>query len=141
MTLGYPRPVPSRESEQFWAGSLVGELRLQHCDACGHNQLYPRSVCTNCSRGSELLWRRADGLGTVYAVTVIRRAPNPSLAEDVPYAVALVELDEGPRLMANVVGCSPDSVGIGMRVQVDFDDEADGVRVPRFRPSEVADDG
>jgi uncharacterized OB-fold protein len=133
MTLGQPRPQPTPESEQFWAGSLAGELRVQHCDSCGHDQLYPRLVCTRC-HAQTLSWRASAGTGTVYAVTVVRRAPNPALADDIPYAIALVELDEGPRLMANIVGTAADDVAIGDRMTVDFDDEAEGVRVPRFRP-------
>ena len=133
MTLGYPRPLPIQESEPFWAGTLVGELRAQHCNACGHDQLYPRTVCTACHR-EDLSWRAVSGLGTEYSVTVVPLAPRPDLAEDVPYAIALIELDEGPRLMSNVVGCAPEAVRIGQRMQVEFDDEAEGVRVPRFRP-------
>jgi uncharacterized OB-fold protein len=111
---------------------------VQHCNACGHDQLYPRIVCTACHK-ADLSWRRATGGGSVYSVTVVRRAPSPAYADDVPYAIALVELDEGPRLMSNIVGCAPDDVRIGMRVAVDFDELAAGVRVPRFRPAEVSD--
>jgi uncharacterized OB-fold protein len=132
MSLGFPRPQPSTESEPFWAGALVGELRVQHCDTCGHNQLYPRAVCTNCY-AETLSWQAASGLGTIYTVTVVRRAPSPDQAADIPYAIALVELDEGPRLMTNIAGCPPEEATIGRRVQVEFDEEAEGVRVPRFR--------
>ena len=135
--LSQPRPVPTVESAEFWNGTLGGELRVQHCTACGHNQLYPRSVCTNC-HSADLTWRAASGAGSVYSVTVVRRAPNAALAADVPYAIALIELDEGPRLLANIVGCAPDDIRIDQRVRVDFDDECEGVRVPRFRPAEDA---
>lgn len=137
--LGFPRPQPTPESEPFWAGALAGELRVQQCDSCGHNQLYPRLLCTSCHERT-MSWRPASGFGTIYSVTVVRRAPAPALADDVPYAIALVELDEGPRLMANVIGTPADAVAIGQRVRVDFDDEAEGVRVPRFRPAESTDD-
>jgi uncharacterized OB-fold protein len=117
----------------FWEGTREGELRVQHCNLCGHDQLYPRIVCTVCHR-SDLSWRAASGRGSIYSVTVVRRAPSATYSADVPYAIALVELDEGPRLMSNIVGCDADDVRIGMRVVVDFDELAGDVRVPRFRP-------
>jgi len=138
MTLGLPRPAPSHDSGEFWAGTREGELRVQHCNSCGHDQLHPRIVCTAC-HSRDLGWRASSGTGSVYSVTVVRRAPSAAQADDVPYAIALVELDEGPRLMSNIVGCGPDDVRIGMRVAVEFDELAGDVRVPRFRPCEVSD--
>lgn len=133
MTLGMPRPAPTHDSEPFWAATADGELIVQHCNACGHNQLYPRMLCVACHR-QELDWWPASGRGTVYSVTVVRRAPSLHFVDDVPYAIALVDLVEGPRLMANIVGCPPQDVTIDLPVVVDFDDLAGGVRVPRFRP-------
>jgi uncharacterized OB-fold protein len=111
---------------------------LQHCTACGHDQLYPRVICTKCF-ARDLVWQPASGRGAVYSVTVVRRAPSPAYAEDVPYVIALIDLDEGPRIMANVLGCPPEDVSIGQRVRIDFDDKAEGVRVPRFQPEEDSD--
>lgn len=133
MTLtGKPEPVPDQDSSEFWAAASQHRLVVQQCGACGHRQLYPRLYCTQC-HASTLVMRDATGLGVVYASTVIRRATSPAFQREVPYSLALVELDEGPRMMANIVECDPASVQIGMRVEVAFEDLT-GATVPRFRP-------
>ncbi|GAA2591436.1 Zn-ribbon domain-containing OB-fold protein [Dactylosporangium fulvum] len=128
-----PLPVPDQDSAGFWSAAAEHRLVVQHCDDCDADQLFPRLICTRC-HGHALRLRPAAGTGTVYSCTVVRRAPSPAFAADVPYVVALVELAEGPRLMANIVDCVPDDVHIGMTVQVRFDDVAEGVSLPRFRP-------
>lgn len=129
-----PLPVPDQDSAGFWAATGEHRLVVQHCSGCGADQLFPRSVCARC-HGRELGLRDASGLGTVHSCTIVRRAPSAAFASDVPYVVALVELVEGPRLMVNIVGCDPADVHIGLDVEVQFEDVAEGVALPRFRPA------
>lgn len=131
-----PLPLADQDSTSFWQAMSEHRLTVQHCRDCGNHQHYPRLLCTSCaSRNLELV--DAAGSGTVYATTVVRRAPSPAFADDVPYVVALVELDEGPRLMANVVDCAVDDVVIGMPVTVVYEDIDSEITLYRFRPSEM----
>jgi uncharacterized OB-fold protein len=124
-------PVPDFESAPFWAATLEDELVVQHCTSCGHHQLYGRSRCTNC-HAATLEWIPVSGSGTVYSLTVIRQNPSRSFRHLLPLVVALVDLDEGPRLMTNVVGCDPADVAIGARVRVVFEQVSDDAALPLF---------
>ena len=96
--------------------------------------LLPREVCPGCL-GTDLEWRPASGDGTVYAVTVEHRPQNPAMRELAPYTVALVDLDEGVRMLSSVVGAQPDSVAVGQRVHVTWEPLSDGRNLPLFTPS------
>jgi len=126
-----PAPVPDVESEPFWAASLEDRLVVQRCTSCGHHQLYGRARCTRCHAGT-IEWVDASGLGTVYSRTVIRQNPSRSFRHLLPIAVALVDLDEGPRLMTNIVGRDPEEVQIGARVRVRFEQVSDAAALPLF---------
>ncbi len=130
-----PRPVPeaSAYGEPFWAAARDGRLVLQHCPRCDRLQHFPRPWCTVCLN-DEMEFVAASGLGAVYSFTVVRRNPNPAFAARLPYVLALIELDEGVRVMSNVVGCDPARVRVGQRVQVCFEDVDDAHRVPLFTP-------
>jgi len=130
-----PRPLPAvtAETQPFWDGCRQGELRYQVCRACGGPQFYPRALCARCG-ATALDWCRASGGGTVHAVTVVHRAPSAAFRDAVPYAIALVDLDEGFRMMANVVGADPARVAIGDRVRVVFETRGD-VALPQFTPA------
>jgi uncharacterized OB-fold protein len=119
-----PGPHPTPTSAPFWAGAAEGRLQLQRCDACGHWQHYPRELCVACWH-PDLRWEEPAGTGTVWTLTVAHRPGHPAWEPDAPYAIALVELDEGPRLLANVVGCDPAGVHVGMRVRVTFESRGD----------------
>ncbi|MGH9229070.1 MAG: Zn-ribbon domain-containing OB-fold protein, partial [Acidimicrobiales bacterium] len=110
-----PAPPGSEASEPFWEATRAGRLVLPWCTACERPVWFPREVCPGCL-GSAIEWREATGRGVVHACTVEHRPRQPVL--DPPYVVALVELDEGVRLMTNVVGCPPDRVAVGDRVRV-----------------------
>ena len=128
-----PRPEPSATSQPFWDATLNGEFRIQHCTECGAHVFYPRVNCTEC--GSQALeWVVACGRGTVYSYTVARRPTHPAFAERVPYVIAIVELDEGPRVTTNLVDCDPDTVRIGLPVELTFEAPVDGIALPLFRP-------
>lgn len=134
-----PKPRPAAISEPDSATYLEalkeGRLVVQRCDSCAHHQLYGRALCTNC--GADVEWVDASGLGTVYSWTVIRQNHSRPWSEMLPYVVALVDLDEGPRLMTNIVGCEPEDVAIGMKVKARFErvGQEDSGAVALFEPA------
>ncbi len=128
-----PLPVPGPDDAPYWEGLEGGTLLLQCCDACGTVRHPPRPRCGHCASAA-FSWTAATGLGTVYSFTIVRHPPNALLGASVPYVVALIQLDEGPRLVSNVVGVDPDLVAIGQRVQVEFDRRGPGAVLPRFSP-------
>lgn len=125
------RPVPpvSPESEPFWEATRSRRLLVQWCAGCDRAVQFPRAICPVC-RASALEWREASGRGVVHALTVEHRPELMGMSE--PYAVALVDLDEGARLMGNVVGCPPASVRIGTPVLVVWEPLGDGRHLPQF---------
>lgn len=135
MTTDYSKPLPrpTPVSQEFWEGARRHELRLQRCTGCGEHIFYPRVVCPSClSDGLE--WVTASGKGKVYSYTVVRRAMHPSFRPDVPYVYAIVELEEGPHMPTNIVGCSHDDVSVDMPVEVVFDDVTEKMTLVKFRP-------
>jgi len=132
---GLPTPTPAVdvETEEFWTATASGRLLLKRCDSCGLVIWYPKSLCPSC-HSTSTSWFEAGGDGTVYSFTVSRRGEGP-YREAAPFVLAYVELDEGPRLMTNVVDCDVDSVRIGQRVRVVFDDTGDGNALIRFTPA------
>jgi len=121
------------DADVFLEGCRRHELLVQRCESCGHAQFYPRAYCGGC-HGSALGWETATGRATVYSYTVVRRAPSAAFADLVPYVLALVELEEGPRLMSTVVGIEPEEVEIGMPVELAFEDRGRDAPLPVFRP-------
>ncbi|HEU4760042.1 MAG TPA: Zn-ribbon domain-containing OB-fold protein [Dehalococcoidia bacterium] len=128
-----PLPSPSPVSQPFWDGTKAGELRLQRCRDCGQHIFYPRSMCPFCL-SEHLEWVAASGRGKVYSYTVVRRAMNPAFQEDVPYLLAIVELDEGPRLTTNIVNCAPDEARVDMPVKATYDDVTPDITLLKFEP-------
>jgi uncharacterized OB-fold protein len=128
-----PAPYVSVETKPFWDATAEGRLVLPRCDECATVIWYPRQLCPGCGSTS-VGWIDATGNGTVYSFTVIRKGQGP-YREVAPYVLAYVELDEGPRLMTNVVGCDPDTVAIGMPVTVELAPTDKGTALPRFRPA------
>jgi uncharacterized OB-fold protein len=129
---GKPSPKPNADTAEFWAACNRGELTYQVCGDCGHVQFYPRALCTACQSG-RLEWRTSAGRGEVHTFTVNHRAPNEAFRQDAPYVIALVDLDEGFRMMMNVLDCPAEQVAIGMRVKVVFEDR-DGQKIPQAAP-------
>lgn len=129
-----PMPRVTSETEPFWRGCEEGRLAYQHCDACGHIQFYPRAVCARC-RSSSLQWKKSQGKGSIYTYTIVYRAPSAAFKPDVPYAIALVDIEEGFRIMANVLECSHDAIHIGMLVEIGFESRGDGsIYLPQAYP-------
>jgi len=133
----YDKPLPyiTEEAEPFWEACRQHKLIIQRCKDCGHVQFYPRVVCTKCWSDS-LEWIETAGKGVIYSFTVVQRAPSPGFRPDVPYVIAIIDLDEGVRLMSNVIRCKPEDVRIDMPVIVEFDDVTEEVSLPKFRPAE-----
>ena len=126
-------PPASEAAAPFWEATRRDELVLPWCTACERPFWYPRDVCPGCL-GHAIEWRPATGAGQVYAVSV-QHAPGPGRRpDDGPYAVALVDLAEGVRVMTNVVGCPPEDVTVGMAVRVTWAPLSDGRKLPQMTP-------
>jgi uncharacterized OB-fold protein len=120
-------PQVDPATEYFWARAKEGQLVARRCTVCGQMHWYPRALCPFCMGDTE--WAPVSGQGTVYSVSVTRKA-GP-----VPYALAYVTLDEGVTLLTNIVDCDLDSVKIGQRVVVTFKPADGGFMVPMFKPA------
>ena len=128
-----PLPPVNADTAPFWEACAEGRLLIQHCRACGGRQFYPRLVCTACG-GAALDWKDVSGRGALKTWTVIRRAVSAAFEADVPYVVALIELDEGPVMMTNLVDCDPEALEIGQAVRVTFEPRGPELAVPQFQP-------
>jgi uncharacterized OB-fold protein len=124
-------PVIDADSAPFWEAVAAHKLIAQKCAGCSRFIFYPRAICPFC-HSAELSWEELSGTGTVYSVTVSRRAPSPEFADLVPYVVALVDLDEGCRMMSNIVGYDASLAQCGSRVRVEFQLVADSQVLPMF---------
>lgn len=133
----HPLPNASWETRGYWEGAGRGEIVLQRCRSCGTVQHKPRGVCATCLSG-DIEHFAASGQGTIYTFTVTNQNMAKGFAEACPYVMAYVTLDEGPRVLTNIVGCDPDTVIIGMKVTADFAtqerDDGEAFAVPRFTP-------
>lgn len=128
-----PAPMVTTTSKAFWDATTRGEFLLQRCSACDTVVWVPKKHCPECA-STELGTFAASGNGTVYSHTVIRKVANEYKGA-VPFVVAYVELDEGPRVMTNIVGCDPETVRVGMRVSMVFHDTGEGSALYRFVPA------
>lgn len=133
-----PQPrFPEPHTEPYWKGAQNGQLRYQTCAECAAVVFSPRLHCTSCG-SADLHWHSSRGVGTVYTYTVIRKSRMRGFAAMGSYVVALVDLDEGFRMLTNVVTGDPSDVVIGMRVSVEFEKQDEGeYPVPVFRPVAV----
>lgn len=130
-------PPQSEHGRPFWDATRDERLLIPYSTATGDPFWFPREVAPD-TLGPEVEWREVAGDGVVYAVSVQHR-PGPGRdPDDGPYAVALVDLPEGVRLMTNVVGCDPDAVSVGMAVQVAWHELSDGRKLPMFTPTQEA---
>src|SRR5436309_6377565 len=137
MTREGPRfdlPAPDPDTQPFWDAARAGTLLIRRCGDCGRFHVYPRPVCQVCW-SSNVEWVEASGRATLYTGSVVRRNDLPPFGERVPYVAAVVDLDEGPRMMTNVEGCDEADLHIGMPVVVDYREETDEFTFPVFRPA------
>jgi uncharacterized OB-fold protein len=131
-----PLPRVDEESKGFWEACARHELYLQRCRSCAALRYYPRALCPRCL-ADDTDWVLSSGKGSVYTYTVTYQNQAPGFREELPYVLAYVELDEGVRMLTNIVDCAPEEVRIGMPVQVTFEDVSDGVSLPRFKPADA----
>lgn len=136
-TLKKPLPAITSEARPFWEAAAQQKLVMQRCQDCNAWVWTPRPSCYEC--GSEkVAWQAMSGRGEIYSFTVIRqvvgRAASKAFEPDVPYVVAWVDLDEGPRMITNIVGCPVENVTLGMKVSVAFEQASPEIWLPKFKP-------
>jgi uncharacterized OB-fold protein len=133
----YMKPLPklNADTKPFWDGCRNHELRFQKCAECGHIRWPPSILCPLCY-SKEVEWIRASGKGTVFSFVVYHKAYHSAFDADLPYVVAIVELEEGPHFLTNIVGCDPGMVRCDMPVDVSWEDITEEFSLPKFRPAE-----
>lgn len=127
-----PMPLMDGLTRQFYEWCGRGELRFQRCSRCATWRHVPRELCAECG-SFDHEWVRSSGKGTLFTYTIVARALHPAFANAVPYAATVVELDEGVRILSNVIDCPPGQLRIGMPLHVDFEPQADSITLPVFR--------
>jgi len=130
-----PRPLPQldQDSRPYWEGTKTGRLMIQHCEPCRRVQFFPRYFCTVCAGPVE--WVESAGRGVVHTFTIVRQNHTPPFNELVPYVLAIIELEEGVRMMGNVIDVAVDEVRIGMTVSARFVAETDDIWLPTWVPA------
>ena len=133
-----PKPLPeiTPVTRPFWEAAAAGKLVMQRCGDCHAWVWCPRPACVECG-GEKLAWTQLSGRGEVFAFTVIREVVGRALRgfeKDIPYVTAWIDLEEGPRICSNVVGCPIEKVAIGMAVEAVFEEAGSGIFLPKFRP-------
>lgn len=131
------RPLPNTsdlDTMEFWAATRDKILQYQQCDTCQKIVFYPRQHCTGCTAG-KLMWHQASGRGVIYSYSVVRQSYHPFFRNLVPYAVAWIDLEEGPRMLSNVTGVQDpvNDISIGQAVELVWE-EHDELNIPLFRP-------
>ncbi len=126
-------PTIEPESAPFWDAAKEGRLLIQRCESCGAAQHYPRPFCAVCW-SDQVRWEEASGRGTLYTYSIVYMNDLAPFNERLPYVAAAVDLEEGPRIMTNIVGADPGDLEVGMAVVVDFEQLNEDVSAPVFRP-------
>jgi uncharacterized protein len=134
MTAAYTKPLPKIDifNKPFWEHAKAGRLAVQRCADCGHRHMPPGPVCPSCL-GEKLDWEVVSGRGKLVSWVTFHRAYWGGFGADVPYDVCMVELDEGPILVSNLVGASGDNVAVGAAVTVVFEPVTDAITLPKFK--------
>jgi uncharacterized OB-fold protein len=131
-----PLPVPDPVTQLYWDSLKAHAVRLQICGSCRQFIFYPRAFCPSCG-SDDLNWEAISGKGVVHAFAIPHRHPNREFTANGPYVVALIELEEGARLLSNLVEVepTPEAVRVGMAVEIVYDDVTEEVTLPKFRPA------
>lgn len=134
--MSYDKPVPAIDavSEPYWTGAREGRLMIQRCGRTGRCFLYSRRLAPG-TEDADIRWIEAKGTGVVYSFTVCHAPAGPAFRDETPYVVACVELDEGARIVSNLVTDDIDAVHIGQRVEAFFDRVSEDLTIPKFRPA------
>jgi uncharacterized protein len=135
--LEYKKPLPITQpwSEEFWRGTKQHKFLVQHCNDCGQNIFYPRKFCPYCW-SDKLSWVESKGKGKLFSYTVVLSGVEAAFAPDIPYILALVDLDEGIRVISRMVQCKPENLACDMRVEVVYEDITDTFTLFYFKPNE-----
>ncbi len=131
-----PLPRVTSVTQPYWEAAAQKRLVIQRCLKCEEYVWCPRPACTECG-SNQLEWKAVSGRGTVFSFTIIRQVIARGAAafeKEIPYIVAWIDLDEGPRFCSNVVNCPVDQITIGMPVEVEFDKASPEIFLPKFRP-------
>jgi uncharacterized OB-fold protein len=130
----YKKPLPHLDEENRWFFEACArhQLYLQKCRSCKTLRFYPRAVCPECT-SSDTDYTRASGRGQVYTFTVTHQNQAPGFRDELPYVMAYVELDEGPRILTNIINTPPGEVKIGLPVEVVFEDIDENLAIPKFQ--------
>lgn len=133
----YAKPLPSidRWNKPFWNAARRGELLLQTCEDCGHWWFPPAPVCPSCL-STRVTWKRASGRGKIWSRCRFHHIYDKAFADEAPYNVCMIELEEGPVFISNVVGADWEDIGIGDAVEACFEKATEEVTLVRFRLSE-----
>jgi uncharacterized OB-fold protein len=131
-----PLPTPDHESAEFWRRVGAHAMALQRCADCGTVRFYPRALCPQCL-SERADWMPVSGRGTIYSFTICHRPASEAFAAATPYIVALVDLDEGVRLLSNLIDCAPAQARVGMPVTLAYEDVAKEFALYKFRPARL----
>jgi len=126
-------PTPDPSTQPWWDAAAEGRLLIKRCADCGAAHFYPRPFCPLCWSPA-VDWEEVSGRGRLYTWSVVRTNDLPPFDRRVPYVAAIVDLEEGPRMMTNIVDCQVEALQIGMAVEVIFRADAGGPALPYFRP-------
>ncbi len=129
-----PRPKLERDTRGYWEALRKHQLAIQRCLECKAFRHHPRPMCPEC-HSLRFEWAPVSGRGTVYTYAIVTQRLHPHWKDEVPYNVVLVELEEGVRIVSNLVGCPNESIRIGMPVKVRFEDVTDEISLPLFEPA------
>ncbi len=132
----YAKPLPhiDEENRPWWEAAQRHELYIQKCRDCGDLRFHPRALCTSCM-SSNTEWVKCSGRGKIYTFTVTNQNGSAGFRDSLPYVLAWVDLEEGVRILTNIVDCPPAQVKIDQRVEVVFDDVTPDVTLVKFRPA------
>lgn len=129
-----PRPISPELTRPFWEAAKRHELVMPRCTTCDHLFFYPRSECPRCL-SNHLEWVRVSGRGRLHTYTIVYQPANAAFRDDTPYIYAVVQLDEGPRMVSNVVQCDLDAVKVDMPLEAIFDDVTPECTLVKFKPA------
>jgi uncharacterized OB-fold protein len=129
-----PIPAVTPELRPFFDAARAGTLVVQRCRTCGERRFPPRDICSRCL-GRAADWVPSSGRGKILTWNVMHQVYHPGFANEVPYAVVLVELDDGGRMISNLVGYPNDRLEVGLPVEVTFEKLSEEVSLPKFRPA------
>ena len=128
-----PLPIIDDDNREYWEYCKKHELRMQKCQNCGYIRFPPSLICPQC-HSMDTDWIKLRGKGKIYSFVIYRTPYHPSYTDDIPYTVAIIQLDEGPRMESNITDCKVEDIRIDMPVEVYFDDVTGEVSLPKFKP-------